>query len=139
MSQPYKLCVLPLPHVEPGLQHLQVVVFSWSGCPFCKKAKAVLDSTGAKYTALELDQMADGELLIVVLIAVQCCRQGVAGGAQVNTTGVQNLCDLSLTCFHANRLSRQGAAGGARQEDGSLERAQHLDRYACSLPQSVYG
>lgn len=43
--------------------NLQVVVFSWSGCPFCKKAKAVLDSTGAKYTALELDQMADGELL----------------------------------------------------------------------------
>jgi len=27
-------------------------VFSWSGCPFCKRAKAVLDATGAKYTAL---------------------------------------------------------------------------------------
>ena len=35
-------------------------MFSWSGCPFCKRAKAVLDATGAKYTALELDQMADG-------------------------------------------------------------------------------
>ena len=34
MSQPYKLwpSVLPLPRVEPDLQHLQVV-FSWSGCP----------------------------------------------------------------------------------------------------------
>ncbi|KAI7842755.1 hypothetical protein COHA_003504 [Chlorella ohadii] len=40
-----------------------VVVFSWSGCPFCKRAKAVLDATGAKYTALELDQMADGKAL----------------------------------------------------------------------------
>jgi Glutaredoxin len=38
-----------------------VMVFSWSGCPFCKKAKALLDSKGAKYTALELDQMADGQ------------------------------------------------------------------------------
>lgn len=33
------------------------VVFSWSGCPFCKKAKAVLDGVGAKYVALELDTM----------------------------------------------------------------------------------
>jgi glutaredoxin 3 len=37
------------------------MVFSWSGCPFCKKAKALLDSKGAKYTALELDQMDDGQ------------------------------------------------------------------------------
>lgn len=42
---------------------LQVVVFSWSGCPFCKQAKSVLDGTGAKYTALELDQMADGDAI----------------------------------------------------------------------------
>lgn len=35
----------------------QVMVFSWSGCPFCKKAKAVLDGTGAKYLSLELDTM----------------------------------------------------------------------------------
>ncbi|EFN59209.1 hypothetical protein CHLNCDRAFT_15090, partial [Chlorella variabilis] len=40
-----------------------VVVFSWSGCPFCKQAKSVLDGTGAKYTALELDQMADGDAI----------------------------------------------------------------------------
>ncbi|KAL4439897.1 hypothetical protein ABPG75_002898 [Micractinium tetrahymenae] len=33
------------------------MVFSWSGCPFCKKAKAVLDGTGARYLALELDEM----------------------------------------------------------------------------------
>ena len=41
----------------------QVIVFSWSGCPFCKRAKALLDSTGAKYKALELDQMPEGGLL----------------------------------------------------------------------------
>lgn len=38
-------------------------MFSWSGCPFCKKAKALLDSEGAKYTALELDQMPDGKAI----------------------------------------------------------------------------
>ena len=37
---------------------------SWSGCPFCKKAKAILDDTGAKYTALELDTMgAEGKAM----------------------------------------------------------------------------
>lgn len=40
---------------------LQVVVFSWSGCPYCKRAKALLDTTGARYTALELDQMPEGK------------------------------------------------------------------------------
>ena len=42
------------------------MVFSWSGCPFCKKAKALLDQKGAKYTVLELDQMDDGQ-------RVPCC------------------------------------------------------------------
>lgn len=37
------------------------MVFSWSGCPFCKKAKALLDSKNASYSVLELDQMSDGQ------------------------------------------------------------------------------
>ncbi|GAB4819097.1 hypothetical protein N2152v2_006143 [Parachlorella kessleri] len=40
-----------------------VMVFSWSGCPYCKKAKALLDEVGAKYTALELDQIDDGKAI----------------------------------------------------------------------------
>jgi glutaredoxin 3 len=32
-------------------------MFSFSGCPFCKSAKKLLDAEGAKYTAVELDQM----------------------------------------------------------------------------------
>ena len=35
----------------------QVVVFSWTGCPFCKKAKAMLTDLGADFTAVELDLM----------------------------------------------------------------------------------
>jgi len=37
-----------------------VVVFSWSTCPFCVKAKALLTDLGAKYTAVELNTMPDG-------------------------------------------------------------------------------
>lgn len=40
-----------------------VVMFSFSSCPFCKKAKKELDDMGVKYTALELDQISDGMAL----------------------------------------------------------------------------
>ena len=36
------------------------VVFSATYCPFCTKAKAVLDKEGAKYTLVELDTMDNG-------------------------------------------------------------------------------
>lgn len=45
-----------------------VVVFSFSTCPFCVKAKGILDASGAKYVALELNQMgAEGMQLRSVL------------------------------------------------------------------------
>ncbi|MEW5315389.1 MAG: hypothetical protein WDW38_006822 [Sanguina aurantia] len=34
-----------------------VVVFEWSTCPYCKRAKELLDSLGTKYTAVQLDLM----------------------------------------------------------------------------------
>lgn len=34
-----------------------VMVFSFSTCPFCVKAKKILDASGARYTAIELDQL----------------------------------------------------------------------------------
>ncbi|KAL1846935.1 Glutaredoxin [Paecilomyces lecythidis] len=37
-----------------------VVVFSKSYCPYCKATKSTLSELGAKYTALELDQIEDG-------------------------------------------------------------------------------
>lgn len=40
-----------------------VMVFSFSTCPFCVKAKKILDDAGAKYTAIELDQVPDGYAL----------------------------------------------------------------------------
>ena len=40
-----------------------VAVFSKSYCPYCKATKDLLDSTGAKYFLLELDQESDGSAL----------------------------------------------------------------------------
>jgi glutaredoxin 3 len=45
------------PQVDALVAENAVVMFSFSGCPFCKSAKKLLDAEGAKYTAVELDQM----------------------------------------------------------------------------------
>ncbi|KAL4911546.1 hypothetical protein BDW74DRAFT_173002 [Aspergillus multicolor] len=38
-----------------------VVVFSKSYCPYCKASKNLLNELGAKYYALELDNIEDGD------------------------------------------------------------------------------
>lgn len=50
--------------VEGLISASKVAVFSWSGCPFCKKAKALLQEVGAEFTAIELDTMgAEGKAM----------------------------------------------------------------------------
>jgi glutaredoxin 3 len=45
-----------------------VMVFSFSSCPFCVKAKKILDDANVKYKAIELNQMgADGMAIRAVL------------------------------------------------------------------------
>jgi glutaredoxin 3 len=41
----------------------QVVVFSWSVCPFAQRAQRVLREAGAKFVAIELDQVPDGKAI----------------------------------------------------------------------------
>ena len=36
---------------------MQVLVYSFTTCPFCKSAKALLDGKGVAYKALELNEM----------------------------------------------------------------------------------
>eukprot|EP00879_Flechtneria_rotunda_P001282 GHRR01001431.1.p1 GENE.GHRR01001431.1~~GHRR01001431.1.p1 ORF type:complete len:186 (+),score=56.03 GHRR01001431.1:96-653(+) len=43
--------------VEQYINDNKVMVFSWSGCPFCKNAKALLADIGADFKALEIDTM----------------------------------------------------------------------------------
>lgn len=41
----------------------QVFMFSFTTCPYCLKAKSVLDGLGAKYTVVELDTDPDGKAI----------------------------------------------------------------------------
>lgn len=41
----------------------QVVMFSWTQCTFCKRAKALLNDLGAKYTVVEMDTLPRGMAL----------------------------------------------------------------------------
>lgn len=41
----------------------KVVVFSWSVCPFAQRAQRVLREAGAKFVAIELDQVPDGKAI----------------------------------------------------------------------------
>ncbi|KAI0376366.1 putative glutaredoxin [Hypomontagnella monticulosa] len=40
-----------------------VAVFSKSYCPYCRSSKKLLDSLGAKYKLVELDEVSDGAAL----------------------------------------------------------------------------
>lgn len=54
--------------VDNLLAENPVVVFSFDTCPFCKKAKSILDSKGVAYKALELNKMGqEGYALRAVL------------------------------------------------------------------------
>ncbi|KAJ3107451.1 thioredoxin reductase [Phlyctochytrium planicorne] len=46
--------------VQKYIADNHVMVFSKSYCPYCRKAKALLDSLNVKYTAVELDTMNEG-------------------------------------------------------------------------------
>ncbi|KAI0017790.1 putative glutaredoxin [Xylariomycetidae sp. FL0641] len=49
-----------------------VAVFSKSYCPYCKQTKSLLDSMGAKYYAIELDNESDGS-------AIQSALEDISG------------------------------------------------------------
>ncbi|RDW71192.1 putative glutaredoxin Grx1 [Coleophoma crateriformis] len=53
-----------------------VAVFSKSYCPYCKATKALLNEMGAKYYAIELDQVDDGA-------AIQDALQQISGQRSV--------------------------------------------------------
>lgn len=73
---------------------VQVVVFSWTGCPFCKNAKALLDSKGVRYTAVELNTMDDGNAIRAQLAQV---GQHVADTLQVPTHCILEAVVMQMT------------------------------------------
>ena len=64
-------------YVELQVKENKVVVFSKTYCPFCKKAKEALSSTGLKdYALIELDERDDGD-------EIQDILKGITGGRSV--------------------------------------------------------
>jgi glutaredoxin 3 len=53
-----------------------VAVFSKSYCPYCNASKKLLDDSGAKYFAIELDQVDDGS-------AIQAALKEISGQSTV--------------------------------------------------------
>ena len=49
--------------IDTYVNNNPVLMFSFTTCPFCIKAKAILDEKGAKYTVVELDQEKDGKAI----------------------------------------------------------------------------
>lgn len=64
-------------YVELQIKENKVVVFSKTYCPYCKKTKETLSSTGLKdYTLIELDQRDDGD-------EIQDILKGITGARSV--------------------------------------------------------
>lgn len=56
--------------IEKAIESNKVLVYSWSGCPFCKNAKVLLNDLNADYVAVELDQLPDGKAIRAELAAM---------------------------------------------------------------------
>ena len=46
--------------IEAEVSRGGVLMYSFTSCPFCKKAKELLDDKGASYVVVELDELSDG-------------------------------------------------------------------------------
>ena len=46
--------------IEAEVSRGGVLMYSFTSCPFCKKAKELLDDKGASYAVVELDELSDG-------------------------------------------------------------------------------
>jgi len=53
--------------VQQLIKENDVIVFSKTYCPYCTKAKKALDSVGASYKVIELDERADGGSILSAL------------------------------------------------------------------------
>ncbi|KAK3197720.1 hypothetical protein GRF29_216g1048400 [Pseudopithomyces chartarum] len=58
--------------VQSIIDENPVAVFSKSYCPYCREAKKLLSDSGAKFLAIELDQIDDGS-------AIQSTLQEITG------------------------------------------------------------
>ena len=53
--------------VDQLIGQQDIVMFSFTTCPFCRRAKDILDERGMKYLAVELDERKDGNEMRAIL------------------------------------------------------------------------
>lgn len=100
--------------LEAAIAGSSVMLFSFTSCPFCKKAKALLTAKGAAFSVLELDEDADGAALRAQL-GRRTGRTSVPsvwiGGEYVGgmNDGVPGLGPLDTAGLLAPRLKEAGA------------------------------
>ena len=57
-------------------------MFSWTGCTFCQRAKALLTDLGADFTAVEMDERPDGMAIKAELGMVSKAQRFLQQGMQ---------------------------------------------------------
>lgn len=45
--------------IDLKIKENKVMIFSWSWCPFCKKARELLDDAGVEYETIKIDRQDD--------------------------------------------------------------------------------
>ena len=58
--------------IKALLDENPVVMFSFSTCPFCVRAKGLLNDLGATYKVVELNQIPEGMAIRAELAKVRC-------------------------------------------------------------------
>ena len=56
--------------IKSTIAESKVVVYSKSWCPFCQRTKGLFDQLGVEYTAIELDEVADGPAIQEALLGL---------------------------------------------------------------------
>lgn len=93
-------CRACLTRNDPLLSPIQFDSCRASTCPFCKRAKALLESLGARYTALELNEMGpEGLQLRAELAEVRSRREAGDGRWAVRAASCAGAQEQLLRCL----------------------------------------
>ena len=100
----------------------QVAMFSFSTCPFCRRAKDLLEQENIPYAAIELDELEDNEGNEI---------RAVLGKKDKTNVGSQH--------FHCRYLHwwLQRRKSGTRAIDGIGRAGNHVEEYTITVMSSV--
>lgn len=87
--------------IQEHIANNKIMIFSKTTCPFCKKVKDLFDSLGAKYFALELDQIENGPSIHESL--KEFSKQGTVPNVYINGNHIGG-CDATLALHNENKL-----------------------------------